>query len=33
MKLVSYPQPICLCVKMEFLVGTILLWCVFYSFS
>jgi len=32
-KLVGYQQPIYLCVKMEFVVGTILLSCELYSFS
>jgi len=29
-KLVGYQQPTCLCVKMEFVVGTILLSCELY---
>jgi len=31
MKLVGYQQPICLCVKMEFVVGTISLSCKLFS--
>jgi len=33
MKLVGYQQPTCLCVKMEFVVGTISLSCELFSFS
>jgi len=33
MKLVGYQQPTCLCVKMEFVVGTISLSCELCSFS
>jgi len=32
-KLVGYQQPACLCVKMEFVVGTISLLCELYSLS
>jgi len=32
-KLVGYQQPTCLCVKMEFMVGTISLSCELYSLS
>ena len=33
MKLVGYQQPTCLCVMMEFVVGTISLSCELYSLS
>ena len=33
MKLVGYQQPTCLCVKMEFVVGTISLSCELFSLS
>jgi len=33
LKLVGYQQPTCLCVKMEFVVGTISLSCELCSFS
>ena len=33
MKLVGYQQPTYLCVKMEFVFGTILLWCELFSLS
>jgi len=33
MKLVGYQQPTCLCVKMEFVVGTTSLSCELYSLS
>jgi len=33
MKLVAYQQPSCLCVKMEFVVGTISLSCELFSLS
>ena len=32
-KLVHYHQPTCLCVKMEFVIGTISLSCALYSLS
>jgi len=32
-KLVGYQQPTCLCVKMEFVVGTVLLSCELFSLS
>jgi len=33
MKLVGYQQPTCLCANMEFVVGTISLWCELHSLS